>query len=57
MKPINIFGADSWFQVLQTSSHSQTAVMTLAPGKASGPDAEAHEGSEQILYLVEGELS
>ncbi len=34
---------------------SQTAMMTLAPGKSSG-DKEAHKKSDQVLLLLEGEL-
>ena len=30
--------------------------MTLAPGEASGPKENEHARSEQVLYLVEGEL-
>jgi mannose-6-phosphate isomerase-like protein (cupin superfamily) len=46
-----------WFAVLRTTRRSQTAVMTLGPGQATGPEPEAHRGSEQILLLVEGELT
>ncbi|MDB6120324.1 MAG: cupin protein [Verrucomicrobiaceae bacterium] len=31
--------------------------MILQPGKATGDEPEAHAGSEQILLLVDGELS
>jgi mannose-6-phosphate isomerase-like protein (cupin superfamily) len=30
--------------------------MTLAPGKSSGERAEAHEDSDQVLLILEGEL-
>ncbi len=30
--------------------------MTLAPGESSGPQENEHPRSEQVLYLVEGEL-
>jgi mannose-6-phosphate isomerase-like protein (cupin superfamily) len=30
--------------------------MTLAPGEGSGPKENEHPRSEQVLYLVEGEL-
>jgi len=30
--------------------------MTLAPGESSGPKENEHARSEQVLYLVEGEL-
>lgn len=51
----NIFKASHWFEVLQTTATSQTAMMTLASGKSSGPTAEAHEHSDQILLVLEGE--
>jgi mannose-6-phosphate isomerase-like protein (cupin superfamily) len=30
--------------------------MMLAPGKSSGERAEAHEDSDQVLLILEGEL-
>ena len=57
LKRANIYRPKSWFKVLQTSPRSQTAVMTLGPGQASGNEPEAHKGSEQVLLLIEGELS
>ena len=30
---------DDWFKVLQTTKLSQTAVMNLAPGQASGDES------------------
>ena len=44
------------FSVIDTSQASQTAWMELAPGEASGPKENEHAASEQVLYLVEGEL-
>jgi mannose-6-phosphate isomerase-like protein (cupin superfamily) len=44
------------FSVIDTSQASQTAWMTLASGEASGPKENEHPGSEQVLYLVEGDL-
>lgn len=52
----NIGRATEWFQVLQTSERSQTAMMTLEPGAATGEKAEAHEKSDQVLLMLEGEL-
>jgi mannose-6-phosphate isomerase-like protein (cupin superfamily) len=49
----NIYQATEWFEVLQTTNRSQTAVMRLGPGE----HAEAHEDSEQLLLLVQGALS
>ena len=42
-----------FFQVLQETGRSQTAVMTIDPGRDAGPE-EAHD-ADQILYVVEGE--
>jgi mannose-6-phosphate isomerase-like protein (cupin superfamily) len=52
----NVWTSKKWFEVLQTSEKSQTAVMTLAPGKSSGEEAEAHDDSEQVLIVIEGEV-
>jgi mannose-6-phosphate isomerase-like protein (cupin superfamily) len=53
----NIYRVKDWFEVLQTTPRSQTAVMKLGPGQASGEEPETHEASDQVLLLVEGELS
>jgi mannose-6-phosphate isomerase-like protein (cupin superfamily) len=42
-----------FFSVLQQTSRTQCAVMTLAPGADGGP-AEEH-GGDQIVYVIEGE--
>src|SRR3954471_9895393 len=52
----NISTATEWFQVLQTTGRSQTAVMTLEPGAATGEQAEAHDKSDQVLLMLEGEV-
>ena len=53
----NIADAKHWFEVLQTHGRSQTALMTLQPGDATGEKAEAHEKSDQVLLMLEGELA
>jgi mannose-6-phosphate isomerase-like protein (cupin superfamily) len=53
----NIAEAQEWFQVLQTGERSKTAMMTLQPGDATGEKAEAHKHSDQVLLMLEGELS
>jgi mannose-6-phosphate isomerase-like protein (cupin superfamily) len=53
----NVSGAKTWFEVLQTAERSQTAVMTLKPGDATGEKAEAHRKSDQVLLMLEGELT
>jgi mannose-6-phosphate isomerase-like protein (cupin superfamily) len=52
----NIGRATEWFQVLQTTERSQTAMMTLEPGAATGEKPEAHDKSDQVLLVLEGEL-
>ena len=53
----NTKDAAEWFEVLQTSKRTQTAVMTLGPGKKTGRQAEAHEKSDQVLLMLSGKLS
>jgi len=57
MEIINIGEAREWFEVLQTSERSQTAMITLALGDATGARAEAHEKSDQVLLMLDGELT
>ena len=57
MHIVNIGKARKWFEVLQTSERSQTAMMTLASGDATGARAEAHEESDQALLMLGGELT
>ena len=41
-----------FFRVLQQTTRTQCAVMTIAPGTEAGP-AEEH-GGDQIVYVIEG---
>jgi mannose-6-phosphate isomerase-like protein (cupin superfamily) len=52
----NIRDATEWFQVLQTSKRTQTAIMTLKPGKSSGSEREGHKNSDQVLLVLKGEV-
>ena len=56
MDVANIGSATEWFQVLQTTERSQTAMMALEPGAATGEQAEAHEKSDQVMLVLRGEL-
>jgi len=56
MELANISSAKDWFEVLQTTERSQTAMMTLEPGAATGEKAEAHDESDQVLLMLDGEL-
>ncbi len=42
-----------FFEVLQETERTQTAVMTIGPREDAGPE-ETH-AAEQIIYVVEGE--
>jgi mannose-6-phosphate isomerase-like protein (cupin superfamily) len=52
----NIHEATDWFEVLQTSKRTQTAMMTLKPGKSSGSESEGHKNSDQVLLVLKGEV-
>lgn len=52
----NIFRRNEFFNVLQTATRSQSAVMVLQPGKASGKFGNEHPDSEQVVLVVEGEI-
>ena len=56
MNVSNIYRASAWFEVLQTTDRSQTAVMMLKPNQSTGEQAESHKHSQQMLLLIEGEL-
>jgi len=47
--------SDQWFDVLVETDSAQAAVMTLAPGDATGGPNNAHETSDQWLYVRSGE--
>jgi len=42
-----------FFEILQETERSQTAVMTIGPGADAGPE-ETHAG-DQIIYVIEGD--
>jgi len=52
----NIRDATDWFEVLQTSKRTQTAMMILKPGKSSGSEPEGHKNSDQVLLVLKGEV-
>src|SRR5260370_16921279 len=57
MNVTNIETAKDWFEVLQTNERSQTAMMTLASDQSTGRKAGAHEKSDQVLLILDGELT
>ena len=52
----NVASARQGFAVLEEGSAVQTAVMILDPGEESGPYANEHPASEQVLLVVDGSL-
>ena len=52
----NIHDAESWFAVLHTTKQSQSAVMTLKPDDTSSEELNAHENSDQVVLVIEGEI-
>ena len=56
MNVANIHTARQWFEVLQTTKHCQTAVMTLSPSGQSSEEMNVHAKSDQVLLVVEGEV-
>ena len=42
-----------FFEILQQTVRSQTAVMTVPPGEDGGPE-ETH-AADQVVYVIEGE--
>jgi mannose-6-phosphate isomerase-like protein (cupin superfamily) len=56
MNVAHIHGTREWFEVLQTTKQSQTAVMTLSPGGQSSEETNVHRKSDQVLLVVEGEV-
>ncbi len=53
----NIGDPHDWFDVLLTGETSQAAVMDLEPGSGeSGANGNEHAGSEQVLFVVDGEV-
>jgi mannose-6-phosphate isomerase-like protein (cupin superfamily) len=44
------------FEVLETVGDAQTAAMILAPGESSGPKMNEHPASEQVLFVMSGEV-
>jgi mannose-6-phosphate isomerase-like protein (cupin superfamily) len=51
----NVQNATS-FEVLETLGELQTAAMILAPGESSGPKMNEHPASEQVLFVMSGEV-
>lgn len=46
---------ESSFEVVAGNSRAEAAVMVIQPGRAEGGPQNRHRGSDQWLYVVEGE--
>jgi mannose-6-phosphate isomerase-like protein (cupin superfamily) len=58
MNIINVSSAtDVRFKVMHTTDRSQTAMLTLQPGQSSNPAGSTHPESDQIVLVLEGEVS
>ena len=57
MSHVNIFRKTKWFEILKTTKRSQFAVMKLGPGQTTGEEPEDHKNSDQVLVVIEGQLS
>ncbi|HSI12704.1 MAG TPA: cupin domain-containing protein [Chthoniobacter sp.] len=57
MNLANLQQSTEFFEVMQTTERSQTAVMTLALGGASSSEPNIHPKSDQVVLLVDGELT
>ncbi|HEY8962724.1 MAG TPA: cupin domain-containing protein [Luteolibacter sp.] len=57
MNVVDTSGVRSDFKILQTTPRVQTAVMRLKAGEASGPEKESHACSDQVVLVLEGELT
>ena len=54
MRADDVFASrGEFFRVLQETGRTQTAVMTIAPGRSAGPE-ETH-AADQVVYVIEGE--
>jgi mannose-6-phosphate isomerase-like protein (cupin superfamily) len=53
----NIYSAGKGFKILETTRRSQTASMTLEPGESSSERPNTHSESDQVLIVLEGNLT
>ncbi len=57
MKLTRIFAAGTGFRVLETTDLSQTGLLTLELGEASSDKPSVHQKSDQVLIVLEGEVT
>ena len=56
MRKHNANSRRDFFAVLDTAAQTQTAVMTLQPGQESAEKGNEHAQSDQVLYVIVGEI-
>lgn len=54
MQRFDTTDADGFFDVVGGTDRSQAATMTLGPGQSTGGPRNAHDVSDQWLYVVSG---
>lgn len=57
MKLTHIFQAGTGFKVLDTTERSQTGLLTLEAGESSSDDPSVHADSDQVLVVLQGEVT
>ena len=57
MKITHIFDAGTGFKVLDTTERSQTGLLTLERGEATGDEPSTHADSDQVLIVLQGRLT
>ncbi len=57
MKLTHIFEAGRGFRVLETTERSQTGLLTLESGESSSDKPSTHADSDQVLVVLQGELT
>ena len=57
MKLTHVFQAGTGFMVLETTERSQTGLLTLEPGEASSDKPSTHAQSDQVLIVLQGEVT
>lgn len=56
MKVSRLDESTSEIHLLETTPRVQTATMLLRHGEESGPTPEAHEGSDQVVLVIQGQV-
>ncbi len=57
MRLTHIFQVGTGFRVLETTKRSQTGLLTLEAGEATGDKPSTHQNSDQTLIVLKGEIT